>query len=127
MRINQEVVTPNLTPSVSIGLNSIDSSMNEEFSALYKAIGTAVFLIFVVMAAQFESPRYSFMVMTTIPFSLIGAFGLLFLTNCKISMAVSYTHLREFHRTRPAPAAAGHHWQYDTLCGGGAGILSHRA
>ena len=86
MRINQEVVTPNLTPSVSIGLNSIDSSMNEEFSALYKAIGTAVFLIFVVMAAQFESPRYSFMVMTTIPFSLIGAFGLLFLTNCKISM-----------------------------------------
>ena len=86
MQINREVVTPNLTSSVSIGLNSIDSSMNEEFSALYGAIGTAVFLIFVVMAAQFESPRYSFMVMTTIPFSLIGAFGLLFLTNCKISM-----------------------------------------
>lgn len=86
MQINQEVVTPNLTSSVSTGLNSIDSSMNEEFSALYGAIGTAVFLIFVVMAAQFESPRYSFMVMTTIPFSLIGAFGLLFLTNCKISM-----------------------------------------
>ena len=83
MRINQEVVTPNLTPSVSIGLNSIDSSMNEEFSALYKAIGTAVFLIFVVMAAQFESPRYSFMVMTTIPFSLI---------------AVSYTHLDVYKR-----------------------------
>lgn len=86
MQINQEVVTPNLTPSVSIGLNSIDSSMNEEFASLFGAIGTAIFLIFVVMAAQFESPRYSFMVMTTIPFSLIGAFGLLFLTNCKISM-----------------------------------------
>ena len=84
--LNQEVVTPNLTSSVTIGLNSIDSSMNEEFSALFGAIGTAVFLIFVVMAAQFESPRYSFMVMTTIPFSLIGAFGLLYLTNCKISM-----------------------------------------
>ena len=39
-----------------------------------------------VIAAQFESPKYSFMVMTTIPFSLIGAFGLLYLTNCKISM-----------------------------------------
>lgn len=84
--INQEVVAPSLTSSVSIGLNSIDSSMNEEFTALFQAIGTAIFLVFVVMAAQFESPRYSFMVMTTIPFSMIGAFGLLYLTNCKISM-----------------------------------------
>ena len=80
------MVTPNLTSTVTIGLNSMDQSMNEEFSALFGAIGTAVFLIFVVMAAQFESPKYSFMVMTTIPFSLIGAFGLLYLTNCKISM-----------------------------------------
>ena len=85
-RIKNQVVTPNLTSTVTIGLNSMDQSMNEEFSALFGAIGTAVFLIFVVMAAQFESPKYSFMVMTTIPFSLIGAFGLLYLTNCKISM-----------------------------------------
>lgn len=84
--INQEIVNPNLTSSVTIGLNSMDSSMNEEFSALFGAIGTAAFLIFVVMAAQFESPRYSVMVMTTIPFSLIGAFGLLFLTDSAISM-----------------------------------------
>ena len=85
-RIKNQVVTPNLTSTVTIGMNSMDQSMNEEFSALFGAIGTAVFLIFVVMAAQFESPKYSFMVMTTIPFSLIGAFGLLYLTNCKISM-----------------------------------------
>lgn len=85
-QIKREVVTPNLTSTVSIGLNSTDQSMNEEFAALFGAIGTAVFLIFVVMAAQFESPKYSFMVMTTIPFSLIGAFGLLWLTDCKISM-----------------------------------------
>lgn len=84
--INQEVVTPNLTSTVSIGMNSRDTSMNEEFSSLFSAIATAAFLIFVVMAAQFESPKFSIMVMTTIPFSLIGAFGLLFLTNTKISM-----------------------------------------
>ncbi len=84
--INQEIVNPNLTSSVTICLNSMDSSMNEEFSALFGAIGTAAFMIFVVMAAQFESPRYSVMVMTTIPFSLIGAFGLLFLTDSAISM-----------------------------------------
>ena len=60
--------------------------MNEEFGALFQAIGFAVFLIFVVMSAQFESPRFSLMVMTTIPFALIGSFGLLWLTDCSISM-----------------------------------------
>ena len=46
----------------------------------------AIFLVFVVMAAQFESVKFSVMVMTTIPFALIGSFGFLFLANCKISM-----------------------------------------
>lgn len=38
------------------------------------------------MAIQFESPKYSLMVMITIPFSLIGAFGLLYLFDSPISM-----------------------------------------
>ena len=59
---------------------------NEEFGSLGKAILTAIFLVFVVMAAQFESPKFSFMVMTTIPFSLIGVFGSLFLFDVSISM-----------------------------------------
>ncbi len=80
------VVLPNLGEGVSIGTNSQDTALGEEFASLFSAIATAVFLVFVVMAAQFESPKYSLMVMTTIPFSLIGAFGLLFLTDCSISM-----------------------------------------
>lgn len=86
MDLNQEVVKPNLTETVSTGLNSMDQAMTDEFGALFGAIGTAVFLIFVVMAAQFESPKFSLMVMVTIPFSLIGSFGLLWLTDCRISM-----------------------------------------
>ena len=66
--------------------NTEQEIRQEEFSALYGAIGTAVFLIFVVMAAQFESPKFSLMVMTTIPFSLIGSFGLLYLADSAISM-----------------------------------------
>ena len=64
----------------------MDESMMEEFSALGQAILLAIFLVFVVMAAQFESPKFSLMVMTTIPFSLIGSFGLLFLADATISM-----------------------------------------
>ena len=62
-------------------VNSMDEAMVEEFSGLGGAIAIAVFLVFVVMAAQFESPKFSLMVMTTIPFSLIGSFGLLYLVD----------------------------------------------
>lgn len=81
-----EVVIKHLTPSISRAENSMDKMMNEEFAALFGAIGIAVFLVFVVMAAQFESPKYSIMVMTTIPFALIGSFGLLYLCDVSISM-----------------------------------------
>ena len=67
-------------------INAMDEMMNEELGALGRAILTAVFLVFIVMAMQFESPRLSIMVMFTIPFSLIGAFGFLFFCNSKLNM-----------------------------------------
>lgn len=85
-KIDNEVISPKLTGTITRGTNSRDRIMQEEFSGLYNAIAVAVFLIFVVMAAQFESPKFSFMVMTTIPFSLVGSFGLLKLTGVSMSM-----------------------------------------
>lgn len=84
--LNKEVVQKYMIGSISEGLNSVNESMKDEFTSLGKAIITAIFLIFIVMAAQFESPRFSFMVMTTIPFALIGSFLLLFIFNVPISM-----------------------------------------
>lgn len=60
--------------------------MNEEFGVLYQAILTAIFLVFLVMAMQFESPRFSMMVMMCIPFSLVGSIYLLYITNSTLSM-----------------------------------------
>ena len=82
-----EVVVPNMSASITRASNTMDTAMAEEFASLLGAIATAVFLVFVVMAAQFESPKYSLMVMSTIPFALIGSFGLLYLTDVSISMA----------------------------------------
>lgn len=84
--IYDSVVVPQLSETVTRAQNQMDESMMEEFSALGQAILLAIFLVFVVMAAQFESPKFSLMVMTTIPFSLIGSFGLLFLADATISM-----------------------------------------
>ncbi len=82
-----EIVSKYMSPTLSRAVNSMDESMAREFGNLFGAIGTAVFLVFVVMAAQFESPKFSIMVMTTIPFALIGSFGLLYVTDVPISMA----------------------------------------
>ena len=73
--------------------------MNEEFGVLYRSILIAIFLVFLVMAMQFESPRFSFMVMMCIPFSLVGSIFLLFIVGATISMvSVSYTHLDVYKR-----------------------------
>ena len=85
-KLLREVVTPNLSGTVTIGTNTLDQAMIEEFSALFYAIAMALFLIFVVMAMQFESPKFSVMVMVTIPFSFIGSFSLLWLSDTAISM-----------------------------------------
>ena len=82
----EEVVNPSMTPDITIAQSAVDESMIEDLGALFQAVLIATFLVFVVMAAQFESPKFSLMVMTTIPFSLIGSFSLLFLADVTISM-----------------------------------------
>ena len=84
----RDIVQPRLNAFVNQGTSSMDETTMEEMTSLLTAVLMAVFLVFVVMAAQFESPRFSFMVMTTIPFSLIGAFGLLFLMGSDLGMVV---------------------------------------
>jgi len=86
-KLYDEVVSRYLTPTIHRATNAMDEAMMEEFANLGGAIAIAVFLVFVVMAAQFESPKFSLMVMTTIPFALIGSFGLLWLADVPISMA----------------------------------------
>ena len=71
---------------VSRANSTLDQMMIDEFEAIITAIFVAVFLIFLVMAMQFESPRFSAMVMLSIPFALIGSFGLLFITGSTLSM-----------------------------------------
>lgn len=72
--------------TVSPADSMMTAMMIEEFYTLVKAILTAVFLVFLVMAMQFESPRFSFMVMMCVPFALVGSFIFLFLTGSTISM-----------------------------------------
>lgn len=84
--IKAAVAEMDFVQGVTVSENMMTEMMNEEFSAIITAIFTAVFLVFLVMAMQFESPRFSAMVMLSIPFSLIGSFFLLFATGSTLSM-----------------------------------------
>ncbi|WP_076944508.1 efflux RND transporter permease subunit [Angelakisella massiliensis] len=81
-----KVAQMDLPTGVQMRQGSSAEAMNEEFSAMGSAILSAVFLVFMVMAMQFESARFSLVVMLCIPFSLIGSFGALFLTGVTLSM-----------------------------------------
>ncbi len=68
--------------------NSISQTMNEEFSDIGLAIAIALYLVFMVMAIQFESIAYSLLIMLCIPFAGIGSILLLLLMQVKVSMTV---------------------------------------
>ena len=80
------LVESHLGRDIALSESLRTKNMREEFTDLFRAIAIAVFLVFVVMAGQFESLRFSFMVMTTVPFAMIGSFGLLWLFDATISM-----------------------------------------
>lgn len=82
----QTVGALTLPAGVEVAEDMVTEIMNEEFGVLYQSILIAVFLVFLVMAMQFESPRFSFMVMMCIPFSLVGSVFLLYIAGITISM-----------------------------------------
>jgi HAE1 family hydrophobic/amphiphilic exporter-1 len=66
--------------------SSYAKMMREEFTAIIQAVLIAMWLVFMVMTMQFESGRYAAMIMFCIPFSLIGSFLLMFVTQSTLSM-----------------------------------------
>ncbi|MCL2456624.1 MAG: efflux RND transporter permease subunit, partial [Defluviitaleaceae bacterium] len=76
----------NFPYGVNIGTGLMEQMQNEELMSLAFAIITAIFLVFVLLAIQFESIRHSLMVMTCVPLAVIGSFSMMFLTGTTISM-----------------------------------------
>lgn len=78
--------TLSLPRGVEQTTSSYDEMMAEEFTSIIQAIAIALWLVFMVMAMQFESVRYAGMVMFCVPFAMIGSFGMLLLTGSTLSM-----------------------------------------
>ena len=85
-KVLAEIEAINIPSGIDFGVTEADQSMIEEFTAILQAIFAAIFLMFMVMAMQFESTRFSLVVMLCIPFSIIGAFFLMRITGVSFTM-----------------------------------------
>ena len=84
--IDALVSTLDFPEGVGRSSNMMDNLTNDEIEHSVNAIVTAIFLVFMVMALQFNSPRLSIMVMLCIPLSLIGSIALMFLSGRPMSL-----------------------------------------
>ncbi len=65
-----------------------DEELKVSFDSLRLALGLAIFLVFVVMAMQFESVVHPFVILFSVPLGFIGVLGALLLTNTSINVLV---------------------------------------
>ncbi len=62
--------------------------MDRSFNSLLMALALAVFLVYLVMASQFESLLHPFIILFSIPLALVGAVFALIITNTELSVVV---------------------------------------
>lgn len=78
--------TSELPVGYQLGATGESDEMDSSFQSMMTALALAVILIFMVMAAQFESWIEPLSIMPTLPLASIGAVAALFLTKTDISL-----------------------------------------
>ncbi|BDY04186.1 efflux RND transporter permease subunit [Ferrimonas sp. YFM] len=77
-----------LPPGTSIQFGGQNEEMEHSLNSLYIALGLAVFLVYLVMASQFESLLHPLLILAAVPMALAGSVYGLWLTGTHISVIV---------------------------------------
>jgi HAE1 family hydrophobic/amphiphilic exporter-1 len=77
-----------LPPGVRLELTGQNEELEVSFGSLKLALGLAIFLVYVVMAAQFESLLHPFVILLSVPLAVVGIVGGLLVTGHPISVLV---------------------------------------
>jgi HAE1 family hydrophobic/amphiphilic exporter-1 len=72
----------------TIGLGGQNEELETSYKSLLLALALAVFLVYLVMASEFESLIHPFIIMFTVPLGLIGVVLALFLTGTPFNVMV---------------------------------------
>jgi HAE1 family hydrophobic/amphiphilic exporter-1 len=73
---------------VNMQIGGQSEEMDRSFNSLLMALALAVFLVYLVMASQFESLLHPFIILFSIPLALVGAVFALIVTNTELSVVV---------------------------------------
>lgn len=73
---------------IQASIGGQNQEMDTAFRSLIMAMMLAIFLVYLVMASQFESLVHPFVILFTIPLALIGAVWALWLTGSTVSVVV---------------------------------------
>ena len=73
---------------LTMSLSGESQQMSESFGSLRFALILSIIMVYMIMAAQFESLWQPFVIMFTVPLSLVGVFVILFLTHTPLSVVV---------------------------------------
>lgn len=77
-----------LPATTLIEIGGQNAEMSESFNSMIFTLLMAVFLVYLVMAAQFESIIHPFVILFTIPLAFVGAILALYLTGSTINVVV---------------------------------------
>ena len=77
-----------LGADIGMHIGGQGEELSESVKSLLFAFGLAIFLVYLVMASQFESLLHPFVILFTIPLALVGAVLALFLTGSTVSVVV---------------------------------------
>lgn len=73
-------------PGVVASVSGQSAEMQESFNSMLFTLAMAIFLVYLVMASQFESLVHPFVILFTIPLALVGAVWALWVTGTTVSV-----------------------------------------
>jgi HAE1 family hydrophobic/amphiphilic exporter-1 len=77
-----------LPPGVTTAVTGQSKELETSQSSLYLALGLSIFLVYVIMASQFESLVYPLIILVTIPLAAVGVVATLILLDIPASILV---------------------------------------
>jgi hydrophobic/amphiphilic exporter-1 (mainly G- bacteria), HAE1 family len=77
-----------LGAGIGMHIGGQGEELSQSLTSLLFAFGLAIFLVYLVMASQFESLLHPFVILFTIPLALVGAVLALLVTNSTVSVVV---------------------------------------
>ena len=84
--IDEKIVALSLPPGVSITSGGIFADIAEGFQAIFISMAVGVVLVYLVMVASLGSLRNPVVIVTTLPFALIGALAALVITGRSLGL-----------------------------------------